>query len=253
MIKSKKLSKFSFIKHGFFNRLGDNSTGIYKSLNCASGSSDKRNKIHENLKIVVSKIKPKSRKIFLPDQFHSNKFHFIDKKLKIGNYKFKGDAFITNRPGTPIGILTADCAPILLFDQKKIMVAAIHAGWKGAYKGIINKVIKFMIKKGCSTDSINAVIGPCISVKSYEVKQDFINKFIKKDPKNKKFFKRIRNKNYFSLNKYVAYQLKIMNIKKVEVINKDTFDVKNNFFSARRSKSHNENDYGRNISVIMIN
>jgi len=110
-----------------------------------------------------------------------------------------------------------------------------------------------MIKKGCTTDNITAVIGPCISLKSYEVKQDFMKKFIKKDIKTKIFFKKIKNKNYFSLNEYISYQLKGLNIKKIEVINKDTFNIKNNFFSARRSIGRNESDYGRNISVIMIN
>ena len=140
-----------------------------------------------------------------------------------------------------------------MFDRERKTVAAIHAGWKGAYKEIVKKVVKFMVKKGSSTKNITAVIGPCISVKNYEVKQDFINKFIKKNSKNKVFFKKIRNKNYFNLNKYITYQLKSLNIKTIEAINKDTFNIKNNFFSARRSISRNENDYGRNISVIMIN
>ena len=133
------------------------------------------------------------------------------------------------------------------------MIAAIHAGWKSAYKDIVKRVIKFMIKKGCKPDNITAVIGPCISVKNYEVKQDFIKKFMKKDKKNEIFFKKIKNKNYFSLSKYIYFQLKSQNIKNIGLINKDTFDIKNNFFSARRSNSRNENDYGRNISIIMIN
>ena len=253
MIKSKELSRFRHIKHTFFNRLGGNSTGVYKSLNCGSGSFDKKKNIFKNLKFIKKKIKSYSRKIVLLNQVHSNKFHFIDKKLKLNNKKFKGDALITNKLHLPIGVLTADCAPVLIFDQKTMMIAAIHAGWKGAYKGIIKKVIEFMIKKGCSNENIIAAIGPCISIKNYEVKQDFIKKFIKKDSKSKIFFKKIKNKNYFSLNQYIAYQLKSLKIKKIEIINKDTFNIKNNFFSARRSKSRNENDYGRNISVIMIN
>ena len=133
------------------------------------------------------------------------------------------------------------------------MIAAIHAGWKGAFKGIIKKTLNFMINKGCAPKNITAVIGPCISVKNYEVKKDFIKKLIKKDGKNKKFFTKIKNKDFFNLKKYVHFQLKALNIKKIDVINKDTFNPKNSFFSARRSISHNENDYGRNISVIMIN
>ena len=133
------------------------------------------------------------------------------------------------------------------------MIAAIHAGWKGAFKGIIKRTLNFMIKKGCDPKNVTAVIGPCISVKNYEVKKDFIKKLIKKDGKNKKFFKKIQNKDFFDLKKYVLSQLKALNIKKIDIINKNTFNPKNNFFSARRSISRNENDYGRNISVIMIN
>ena len=253
MIKSKKLSKFRDIEHAFFNRLGGKSNGIYKSLNCGPGSSDDRKNIFNNLEIVKRKINSTSNKILLLNQIHSNKFLYISKKTKLNKYKLVGDAIITNKSNTPIAVLTADCAPILMFDNNNKIIAAIHAGWKGAYKGIVKKVLNFMIKKGSSVDDITAVIGPCISLKSYEVKQDFIEKFIKKDAKTKVFFKRIKNKNYFSLNEYIAYQLKILNIKKIKIINKDTFNVKNNFFSARRSKSCNENDYGRNISVIMIN
>ena len=221
-------------------------------MNCGSGSNEKKNNIQKNLSIVANKIKTKSKKIVLLNQVHSNKFHYINKYSKL-NSKLKGDALVTDKKNIPIAILTADCAPILLYDEKNKMVAAIHAGWKGAYKGIVIRVIKFMLKKGCSSKNINAVIGPCISSDNYEIKKDFIKKFINKDKKNIVFFKKKNNKNYFNLNKYVQFQLKCLNIKKIDIINKDTFNVKNNFFSARRSISHNENDYGRNISIIMIN
>ena len=253
MIKSKKLSKFKEIKHSFFNRSGGKSNGIYKSLNCGLGSYDGKKNILNNLALVEKNIKSGLKKIFLLKQMHSNKFYYIDKASKLNNKKFSGDALITNKSNTPIAVLTADCAPILIFDKNNKTIAAIHAGWKGAYKGIVKNVIQFMIKKGSSAKDITAVIGPCISLKNYEVKQDFIKKFIKKDPTNKIFFKKIRDKNYFNLSEYITHQLKSLNIKKIEVINKDTFDIKNNFFSARRSINCNENDYGRNISVIMIN
>ena len=222
-------------------------------MNCGLDSSDKKKNVLRNLNIVSKKIKAKSNKIFLLNQIHSNKFHYIDKNFKLKNSKFDGDALITNRRNIPIAVLTADCVPILMYDENRKMIAAIHAGWKGAYKDIVKKVTKFMIKKGCSPHNITAVIGPCISVNNYQVKHDFINKFIKKNNTNKKFFKKKRNKNYFNLNKYVYSQLKALNIKKIDVINKDTFNAKNNFFSARRSIIQNESDYGRNISVIMIN
>jgi polyphenol oxidase len=232
--------------------LGGKSTGIFKSLNCGPGSSDKKRNIKKNLEIVGKKIKAKSKKIILLNQVHSNKFYYIGKHSKLHS-KFEGDALITDRKKLPIAVLTADCAPILIYDYNKNMIAAIHAGWKGAYKGIIKKVIKFMIKKGCYPKNMTAVIGPCITNKNYQVREDFIKKFIKKDEKNIIFFKKTNNKNYFNLNKYVRFQLKSLNINKIDIIDKDTFNAKNNFFSARRSISRNENDYGRNISIIMIN
>ena len=252
MIKSKKLSKFKSIEHFFFNRLGGKSSGIYKSLNCGLGSSDNKENILKNLKIVSNKLNNKSKKIVLLDQVHGNKFHYISKNLK-HNKKFKGDALITNKRNLPIAVLTADCAPILIYDKKNKMIAAVHAGWKSAYKDIIKKVVRFMIKKGCSQENITAVVGPCISSKNYEVKEDFKRKFIKKDKKNIAFFKTTKNKSYFNLNGYIHFQLQHLNINKIDILNKDTFDAKNNFFSARRSISLNESDYGRNISIIMIN
>jgi len=252
LIKSKKLSKFKNLQHAFFNRLGGKSTGVFKSLNCGLGSSDKKKIVLKNLEVVSNKIKASPKKIVLLNQVHSNKFHYISKNSKL-NDKFEGDALVTDKKNIPIAVLTADCAPVLIYDENKEMVAAIHAGWKGAYKDIVKRVVKFMIKKGCSPKNITAVIGPCISVNNYQVRQDFIKKFVKKDKKNMLFFKKTKNKNYFNLNKYIHSQLKSLNIKKIDIINKDTFNTKNNFFSARRSISYNESDYGRNISIIMIN
>tara|TARA_B110000093_G_scaffold9516_1_gene9064 strand:+ start:191 stop:949 length:759 start_codon:yes stop_codon:yes gene_type:complete len=252
LIKSKKLTKIKNLKHGFFNSIGGKSKNIYKSLNCGPGSKDLLSNVKKNLQIVKKKINKSAKDIFLLHQVHSNKFIYIDDKYKL-KIKPKADAIITNQKNLPIAVLTADCAPILICDNKKNMIAAIHAGWKGAHKGIIKKVIKFMIKKGCKLENITAVVGPCIAVENYEIKQNFIKKFLKKDIKNKIFFRKIRNKNYFNLNKYIYSQLKNLKVKNIDVINKDTFNAKNNFFSARRSISRNENDYGRNISIIMIN
>ena len=232
--------------------MGGKSTGIFKSLNCGLGSSDEKKNVLKNLEVVANKIKARPKKIVLLNQVHSNKIHYINKNSNLNN-RFEGDALVTDRRNIPIAILTADCAPILIHDENKEMIAAIHAGWKGAYKDIVRKVVKFMIKKGCSPKNITAAIGPCISVNNYQVRQDFIKKFIKKDKKNMLFFKKTKNKNYFNLNKYIHSQLKSLNIKKIDIINKDTFNTKNNFFSARRSISRNESDYGRNISIIMIN
>ena len=251
MIKSKKLRKIKNIRHGFFNSTGGKSKSIYKSLNCGIGSKDVIANVKKNLQLVRKKISKKAKNIFLVQQIHSNKFVFIDEKYN-KKIKPKADAIITNQRYLPIAILTADCVPILICDNKKKMIGIIHAGWKGAYKGIIDRVIKFMIKKGCKLKNFTIAVGPSISVKNYEVKEDFRKKFIKKDKKNLKYFKIKRNKLYFDLTKYVQALLLKSKIKNIDIINIDTFDVKNKFFSARRALKQKHNDYGRNISIIMI-
>jgi len=134
-----------------------------------------------------------------------------------------------------------------------MVVSMVHAGWKGAFKEIIKKVITFFKKKGSNVKDLIVVIGPCISVKNYEIKKDFLRKFLKKDKKNKIYFKFSHNKIFFDLIKYISFQIKSFGINKLEIINKDTFSRKNSYFSARRSLVKKENDYGRNISLIMIN
>ena len=253
MIKSKKLLKKKKINHGFFNKKGGKSSGIYKSLNCGPGSNDKKSKVAENLRIVKNKIGKKSNNIFLLNQVHSNKFIFLDKNSKFIKKRIKADAVITDQPRLPIAVLTADCVPILLYESKKNMVAAIHAGWRGAYKNIIKNVVSFMLSKGCKKNYITAAIGPCIHEDSYNVKEDFKRKFIKKDKKNKIFFKKRKNIIYFNLPGFVKYQLKLNKITNIDTINIDTFVKKNNFFSARQSLRLKHEDYGRNISIIMIN
>ncbi|MDC3204157.1 peptidoglycan editing factor PgeF [Candidatus Pelagibacter sp.] len=252
MIKSKRLLKIKILKHGFFNSEGGFSKNIYKSLNCGPGSKDKPSNVRKNLELVRKKIKNSARDIFLLNQIHSNKFIYVDEKYKFKS-KPKVDAVITNQKNLPIAILTADCVPILICDSQKKIIAAIHAGWKGAYKGIVDKVIKFMLKKGSRPQNITAVIGPSISIDNYEVQNDFKNKFLKKDRRNKIFFRIKQKKLYFDLSNYVKSMLLKNRIKKIEKVKIDTFDFRNKFFSARRALSLKHDDYGRNISIIMLN
>ena len=231
MIKSKELKKFKIINHGFFNSLGGVSSGIYRSLNCGFGSKDKKKNILNNLKIVSKKIGTK-KKIVLLHQMHSNKIHFIK---KLSKNKLVGDGLITKIKGLAIGILTADCAPILFFEPKKNIIGAAHVGWKGAHKKIGKKMINYFKKRGSKLNDIFAVIGPCISQNNYEVKNDFRAKFLKQSSENRKHFKIIKNKIYFDLKGYIFRQLKNTGINNIEIIKKDTFNPKNNFFSARRS------------------
>ena len=250
MILSKKLLKYKSIRHCFLGAEGGKSKGIYKSLNCGRSSFDTKINVTQNLKVACKKIGSTNKNLILLHQVHSNKFFFINKR----KYKTKliGDALITNKKKIVLGILTADCAPIIIYDPKLKIISAIHAGWKGAYKEIIKKVVNFLIKTGSDTKDLVAAVGPCITQKSYEIKSDFKLKFLKQNTVNKTFFKKIKKKTYFSLNKYVYYQLKSLGLKKIDLIDKDTYNPKNNFFSARRAIHNNQNDYGRNISLIMI-
>ncbi len=251
MIHSKKLLKYPNLKHCFFNRKGGKSKGIYKSLNCGKGSLDNRKYIKKNLIIACKKISKNYRNLILLNQIHSNKFFFIKNNNHRAN-KLIGDALITDKKNIILGILTADCAPVLIYDKKLKIISAIHAGWRGAYKGIIKQVVRSLLKKGSQSKNLIAAIGPCISQKNYEIQKDFKSKFLKQNKKNRTFFTKIKNKTYFSLNKYVYSQLRSLGIKKIDIINKDTYNQKNNFFSARRSIQKKDYDYGRNISLIMI-
>ena len=249
MINSKKLLKFKNIKHGFFNRAGGVSKGIYKSLNCGLGSNDNINNIRKNIDRVCKKIGCNKNNLILMSQIHSNIVHKI---TKIPNKKLKGDSLVTNRKGIALGILTADCAPILIYDPVNNLIGAIHAGWRGAYKKIVSNTLKKFKFKGSNFKDLIVVIGPCISKKNYEVKSDFFNKFITNEQSNKKFFNYKNNKMYFSLSDYIKQNFLNLGVKNVEIIKKDTYKTSNNFFSARKSLKNKLNDYGRNISVIMI-
>ena len=250
MYFSNKLKKFKSISHCFFSRKGGYSKGIYKSLNCGQGSKDSKKNINKNLDFVSKKMKVDRKKLILMHQTHSNKAIIINYK---NNYllKFKSDAIITNIKGIALGVVTADCVPIILFDKKNQIIGCIHAGWKGAVSGIIENTVK-KFKRLSTRNKIYAAVGPCIGHRSYEVDIPFYEKFISKSKKNKIYFiNKNKNKKLFNLRKYINDKLIKLNIR-VDNIYKDTFQEKTNFFSYRRSQKLGQNDYGRCISVITM-
>ena len=250
MFFSKKLKKFKNINHCFFSRKGGYSDGIYRSLNCGQGSKDNKKNIKKNLALVSKKIKVGKKKLALMYQTHSNKVIVINNKNK-NSFKFKSDAIITKIKGLALGVVTADCVPIILFDEKNEIIGCIHAGWKGASSGIIENTIQKFKKLG-SKNKIHAAIGPCIGSKSYEVDINFYKKFISKSRKNIIYFKsKKENKKFFNLRKYVNDKFIKLNVI-VDHIHKDTFREKSKFFSYRRSQKLAQKDYGRCISVIAM-
>ena len=251
MFFSKKFKYFNNINHCFFSKKGGYSKGIYKSLNCGIGSKDKKKNILKNLKYVTKKIKIHPNKLILMHQTHSNKVITITKK-NIKQKKFESDALITKIKGYVLGVLTADCVPIILYDKKNDIIGCIHAGWKGASSGIIENTLS-KIKKMNSNNEIYASIGPCIGKRNYEVDLVFYKNFIFMSKKNSIYFSNNKNKNkkLFDLRQYVSDKLSKLNVK-VDHVNYDTFSDKNNFFSYRRSQKFQQNDYGRCISTINL-
>ena len=250
MFYSKKFKRFHNIKHCFFSRKGGFSKGLYQSLNCGKGSKDNKKNVSRNLYFVSKKMKINQKKLLLMHQTHSNKVIIVHKKNQ-NLKKLDSDALITKIKGISLGVVTADCVPIILYDKKNQIIGCIHAGWKGASSGIIENTVK-KFKKLDSKNQIFASIGPCIGKKSYEVDIDFYRKFISKSKKNAKYFlKKNKNKKLFNLRKYVNDKLVKLNVK-VDHVNHDTFKEKSSFFSYRRSQKLQEKDYGRCISVISL-
>ena len=249
MFCSRKLKKIKQIKHFFFSRKNGFSKGIYKGLNCGKGSNDKKGNVEKNLGYVAKIMNVEKDKLILMHQTHSNKVV----EIKKNNYKKKivADAMITKMKGFALGVVTADCVPILLYDTKNEIVGCIHAGWKGAFSDIIQKTIT-KIKKISSNNKIYACVGPCIGKKSYEVDEIFYKMFVDKSKNNKIYFSnKNKTKKLFNLRKFVSNKLIKANIN-VDQVDRNTFAEKSNFFSYRRSCKLKQKDYGRCISSISM-
>ena len=249
MFFSKKLIKHN-ISHCFFSRNRGFSKGIYKGLNCGIGSNDKRKLVLKNIEFTKSFLKIKKNNLKLMHQKHSSRIIKINKK-NLGKYKFQSDGIISNFEGVALGVLTADCVPLLIYDKIDKKICVLHAGWKGIFKGIIEKGLKKFRKKNFK--DLIVAIGPCISKKNYEVDYVLKLKFINQNKDYKKFFEQSGYKKFlFDLRSLVNFKLKKIGIKKIDNINLDTFTNSKNFFSHRRSKQLKEPDYGRCLSIISL-
>jgi hypothetical protein len=249
MFYSRKLKKIKKIKHCFFSKKKGFSKGIYKSLNCGRGSKDKKNNIIKNLSYIAKRMGVERNKLILMHQTHSNKVV----EIKKNNYKKNiiADAMITRMKDFALGVVTADCVPIIIYDVKNEIIGCVHAGWKGAFSGIIKNTIT-KIKKISSNNRIYASIGPCIGKKSYEVDDSFYKMFLTKSRNNKIYFSdKNKSKKLFDLRKFVTDKLIKFNVE-VDQVDQDTFAEKVNFFSYRRSCKLKQKDYGRCISVVCM-
>lgn len=238
------------IQHGFFTREGGVSSGIYASLNCGLGSQDKRPRVLEN-RARVAKALGATHVVTLY-QSHTPIALVVEEPVDPSELP-NADAVVTNKPGLAAAVLTADCAPVLLADPEAKVVAAAHAGWRGAQAGIVEATLGAMQALGAERGRVVAAIGPCIGQMSYEVGEDFKQDFLAGDAACGRFFvePHAGAKPHFDLAGYVESRLLRAGVAKVERQTPCTFETES-FFSYRRSQGRREADYGRQISAIVV-
>jgi YfiH family protein len=253
MLTAKPLDVLTHIRHGFFTREGGVSKGIYASLNCGYGSDDDTENVRENRARVADKLSVEREKLLTVYQIHSPAVALV-REAWTPDTAPQADAMVTATPGIALGILTADCAPVLFADQKAQVIGAAHAGWKGAVTGVLEATIEAMLRLGAERRNIAAAIGPCISQDAYEVGPEFHERFLSEDAANARWFKPSDNPGHFmfDLPGYVVSRLEASDIGTVAALGHCTYQDERRFFSFRRTTHRKEKDYGRQISALML-
>ena len=252
-IEDQVLSGKSGIRHGFFTRKGGVSQGIYEGLNCGPGSDDDPNHVAENRGLVTQAMGSRPENLSTLYQVHSADVVEVQEVWQRADAP-KADGMVTNRPGIVLGILTADCGPLLFADEKAGVIGAAHAGWKGAMNGVGQATLEAMEKLGADRGNVTAVLGPCILQDSYEVGPDFPEPFLRQDEDYMRFFKPSdREKHHlFDMAGYIEERLSKSGVGTIRRMDKDTRSNPDLFFSYRRTTLQGEPDYGRQISAIML-
>lgn len=239
------------LPHGFFGRRGGVSTGAMSGLNVGFGSGDDRGVIEQNRGLAITAILPEAR-LATVHQVHSAEAVRVEQPWP-QEQRPHADALVTDRPNLLIGVLTADCTPVLLADREAGVVGAAHAGWRGAMAGVTDAAIEAMERLGANRQRIAAAIGPCIGPLSYEVDESFRAAFLDEDPGNERFFAAaLSGKPHFDLPGYVRHRLLAAGLGEVETLHLDTYADEGRFFSYRRATRRGEPSYGRQISMIAI-
>ena len=247
------LSAIPHIRHAFLGRTGGVSAPPYESLNIGYSTEDKKSAIQENRKLICDHLKTDG--LFTCQQVHGADIISITPDSQALDTRV-GDGMITQVFQKALGILTADCAPVLIADVKRPIIGAAHAGWGGAFKGIVQNLIHKMLEAGAQSKDLVICIGPCIHQASYEVGPDFYQRFIESNTENKNFFKKAHNAGHmlFNLPLYIQSHIKnnLPNIGHISVAPYDTYLNKDLFFSHRRATHHTNGLTGRQMSVIML-
>ncbi len=252
VLQSPLLAELPGVRHGFFTRQGGVSKGLYDSLNVGIGSKDEPADVTENRKRIGDWFGVTPDALNSCYQIHSAKAHVVEAPW--GAYRPQGDALATDQPSIALGVLTADCAPVLFADAEAHVVASAHAGWQGALSGIVGATVEAMERIGARRDRIVAVIGPCIGPRSYEVGLEFFEKFETERPGSARFFGEgaTPDKRLFDLPGFVLDRLAEAGVRRAEWLNHDTCANEALFFSNRRAFRAGEPDFGRMMSGIML-
>lgn len=253
MITLGALNDLTGVRHGFFTREGGVSTGLYASLNCGFGSGDSLPAVAENRARAMRRLGVPANRLAGVYQIHSETCVVADKAWDREELPH-ADALVTREPGLALGILTADCAPVLLADPRSGVIGAAHAGWKGALGGVLDSVVKAMVGLGARPGDIVAAVGPCIAQRSYEVGPEFPTPFLEESEENAEFFARAPKPDHhlFDLSGYAVRRLHRAGVRTVQRAPNDTLTEEDRFFSYRRATLRGEKEYGRCLSAIAL-
>jgi YfiH family protein len=239
------------VRHGFLGRRGGVSTGICAGLNVGLGSGDDLEAVRANRRLAVEAVAPGAALVTL-HQVHSADALHVTASFP-DDARPHADAMVADRPGLALGILTADCAPVLFADRESGVIAAAHAGWKGALGGVVEATVAEMERRGAARSRIAAAVGPCIARKSYEVDEAFRRRFAAADLESERFFAAGREgRHQFDLEGFVLSRLAAAGLARVEALGLDTYSDPDRFYSYRRSTHSGEPTYGRQISLIAL-
>jgi purine-nucleoside/S-methyl-5'-thioadenosine phosphorylase / adenosine deaminase len=253
MFCASSLSAIDGVRHGFFTRQGGVSGGLYTSLNCGPGSRDEAANVVENRARVAEILGAGPDRLLAVSQQHSADAVTAKKPWDTSKAP-EADAIVTSTPGLALSILTADCAPVLFADIEARVIGAAHAGWRGALSGIIEATVEAMQKLGAAPERMTAVIGPAISQKAYEVGSEYVERFLAEDPEGAGFFMTDEGSGepHFDLPAYVGERLARAGVGTIADLGLCTYCEETRLFSYRRSQHRGEEDYGRQISAILL-